>query len=175
MSRLYCGVMLCLVLALLAASCSFSVTSSLTSPQIQEFIRQKHIQPVVVEDVGGDVTVILYKNAKEMGCYMAFARNGIEALQSRDSFTNLDGKTSKPVSFSYQGVIKYDIVCLTINDSSIRQKAQTIKVLFPGGGEITASVKNNGDMIMYRETESASSHLTVTIQDSNQKELFRSR
>jgi hypothetical protein len=167
-------VMFLVVLALLAASCSISATSALTQQQLQEFIRQRHIQPVLVEDIGRDMTVILYKDTKKMGCYIAFVGNGIEALQDWDSFTALSGNAIKPVSFTYKGVIKYDIVCLTINDSNIRQKAHTVKVIFPGKAEITAPVKNNGDMIMYQETDTASSRLIVIIYDSNQQELFRS-
>jgi hypothetical protein len=175
MKRHMVGITLMLVGLLATASCGFGV-SPLSKQQLQEFIQQQNIQSVAVEEnVGGDVTVILYKDAKEMGCYVAFDGNGIRHVQSYNNFTNLAGTEIEPVSFTLESLfIKYDIVCLTINDKEIRDKAYTIKVIFSSGGELNVPVTNNGDMIIYREAEVDSAEVTIIIYDANQHELIRS-
>jgi hypothetical protein len=173
MKRHMIGITLLLLGMLFAASCKISVTSALNQQQFQDFIRQRNIQPVAVQDVGGDMTVILYKEVNKMGCYIALARNGIETRQSWDSFLNLRRDAASPVSFTYDTILQYEIICLTINDSDIRQRAHTIKVIFHDQEEITVPVKNNGDMIIYRETENYGSDFMIIIYDSNQQEIIR--
>ena len=172
MTRRSIGAALLSIGLLFTMSCGIGA-SSLSQQQLQQFIAEKHIQPLEVEDVGGDVTVMLYKDTKRMGCYSAFARNGIEAVHSYNDFLNLKGDAIEPVSFVYDRVFYHDIVCLTINDKSIRTQAHSIKVMF-SKNELSTPVKNNGDMIIYQNSEVDSSKITIIIYDSNQKELIRS-
>jgi hypothetical protein len=178
MKRHLSSVKLLLLGMVLAASCGIGATS-LTPSQLQAFLAEKNIQPVAVEEnVGGDVTVILYKEANKMGCYTAFARSGIEAVQSWDSFLNLSGDTVKSVSFVYDSVFEYDIVCLTINDDDLQAKANTIKIIFPDNSEIDTPVGNGGDMIVYqnfgRRDEVVGTNIIVIIYDDRQQEIIRS-
>jgi hypothetical protein len=178
MRRHMIGITLILLGMVFVASCGIGATS-LTPSQLQAFLAEKNIQPVAVEEnVGGDVTVILYKEADKMGCYTAFARNGIEAVHSWDSFLNLRRDAVKPVSFIYNSVFEYDIVCLAINDNTLRSKASTVKIFFPDNSEIDAPVKNGGDMIVYqnfgRRNEVFGTNIIIIIYDDRQQEIIRS-
>lgn len=108
MRRFSYQIALLLLTVLIASGCAVG-PSALSQAQLQEFVQKYNIQPLAVENVGGDVTVILYKDAKEMGCHIAFARQGIEDLHSRSFLLNLRGDAITPVSFTYDAILKYDI------------------------------------------------------------------
>jgi hypothetical protein len=148
--------------------------SPLSQQQLQDLIRERHIQPLAVEEIGGDFTVILYKDTQNLYCTVAFARNGIETDTPTTPLHSLDpGTPLKPVAVVYDAIFGNDILCLTINDTSILQRASTIKITFSKNKEMIIPVKNQGNMIVFQPTEANSPRIDLIIYDKNQNELTR--
>lgn len=161
-----------LLLAVLIASGCVVGPSALSQRQLQEYLRQRNIQPLATENVGGVMTVILFKNAREMGCNVVFARNGIETISIGSPLQDPQNNIY-PVSYGYDAILGYEIFCLSINDANIKRSAKTIKIILSSGNTITEEVRNQGDMIIHRSSDTHSRRFNIIIYNEAQEEVFR--
>lgn len=115
------------------AGCQIS-TASLSQQQLQEFTRDKKIQPLAIANPEGQFTAILFEDTNKVGCYAVWAGNGIGGqLMTTANITSQQDIFDRPVIAIYNPHFGIDIFCMTITDPNIRQQAQTVKVFFKTG------------------------------------------
>ena len=139
------------VIVMMIAGCQIGA-APLSATQLQEYLQKYRIQPQVIEDVG-DVTVILFKTPKTLGCHTVWSRSGIEADQQSAYLTGLQSNTTlQTITAIRNDGFGNDIICLNINDQSILQQAETIKIIFfDTNEEMVILVQGRENMIIHRK------------------------
>jgi hypothetical protein len=169
----YRSMPLFVALLLLLAGCQIGA-APLSQQQLQDFVRDKKIQPLAVANPEGQLTAILFKDTHTVGCYTVWAGNGIEAqLMTTANISSQQDIVARPAIAIYNPVFGIDIFCMTITDPNIRQQAQTVKVVFQDGQEMTVPIQNQGDMVISRKSDKENPHVDAIFYDSNQKELLK--
>ena len=166
------------IVMLLSGCATFYGVSPLSTKQASQLALSRHIRPIFTEDVNNTVTVILYKNQTEAGCYIAWSnrdgRVGYSQLSTAGHNPPQDPAT-RPASVLYGSEYDNEIFCITLNDQKIQQQARFIKVIFDDQQEITVPITNQAGAIIDRQiATSHSNYLDVIIYDSHSVELFRS-
>ncbi len=162
-----------LVALVLLAGCQIGA-APLSQQQLQEYLQKYQIQPQLIENVG-DVTVILFKTPKTLGCHTVWSRSGIEADQQSTYLTGLQSNTTlQPITAIRNDGFSTDIICLTINDQVLRQQAQTIKLIFSDTNEeMIIPVQSQENMIVHRKLNMIPKRTEMILYDKNQIELKR--
>ncbi|MBC8161044.1 MAG: hypothetical protein H7Z42_07475, partial [Roseiflexaceae bacterium] len=70
-----------------------------------------------------------------------------------------------------------DVICITINDTSLRDRAQTIEAVFFDGVIINVPVQKQEGLIISRNFDPGSTRkkLELVLYDQNKQELYRVR
>jgi hypothetical protein len=172
MKRYMIGITLMLLGMVFAASCGIGA-SSLSQQQIQEYAQQQNIQPLAIEDVGGQATAILFKDKQSVGCYVAWARNGIESHRKQTSIVRTGQEVNdEPISVITTAVFDHEIACILFNDQNITKHAQYVEAILPNGLRSTNQMQNQNNMILFWEVKEYYDSIDIVIYDKDRQEIL---
>lgn len=183
-----------IVLLLLSTLCVYSpnwwnawrprpeTTRAATATQLQSFLLNNHVQPLIVEDIGKAATVVLFRERDQMGYYILYDNprsifqddDGIGyTLVSTEEFAEKERSMQTPVSVLASIYLQYEIVGFTINDPQLIEDAYKVKVIFVDGTEAVEPVQAGGGVVaLAKTTFLKSSYTAVILYDRNGKQIF---
>lgn len=160
-----------LLMVSLLAGCQIGA-APLSQSQLKDYLRDQQITPLVVEEVGGVVTVVLWKDARKLGCYVAWARNGIEADQQIAYINGTQqGKLPQPITVIYDSAFNSNLVCLLINDQDLRKKASVVKITFLDKQEVAEQVNGREAMVLSETSKVGGTDFYLIIYDNSQNAI----
>lgn len=162
------GVVL-IVLSLLITGCVQNTQGYVTKTQINQFLAEKNITPLVIKTVENS-TVILYETRQEVGMYYLSIDDNSK-MSVTQTIPGYD--PSSPVLISCEG----SLVAVVINDNNILKKAYKVTVTYEDKYDVTELINNRRALLIVpgKIARSANvSNYSVIIRDNEDKVLFSS-
>lgn len=172
MSRFPRLILVLIGILILTSGCSQQtlMLKPLNKEQVDTFVKDKSISPVVVEDVGDSYTVIGFENQSHIG-YYAVAINKDGDITSHGSIT--DNSKSSPVWLGGSGS-GIPFVTIIINDKNLLAQADKVLVRFNDGYEVSEDLNSRKGIVISddRVNNSNVGVALVQILDATGKLLF---
>ena len=158
-----------IILSYLITGCIQKTYKPLSENQIQQFLSEKNVTPLVIRTVENS-TVILYETQWETGIYyLSVDESGkMSITQSTPGYD-----PSSPVSISCGA----SLVTVVINDNEILKKAYKVTAIYENKHEVTELVNNSRALLIIPDESVRNTKMgcySVIINDKDNKVLFNS-